>query len=50
MQPALEKEEKRKAAGSEMTAGLQYWKERRRMGGWKEKCLELMKEDGWMVM
>lgn len=37
MQPPLEKEEKNKAAGSEMTAGLQYWKERRRMGGWKEE-------------
>lgn len=34
-----------------MTAQLQYWKEKRRAGGWKEKkSLELMEEDGWMVM
>lgn len=47
-----EQEGKKKAAGSEMTARLQYWMEWRRAGGGVErkKNLELMKEDGWMVM
>lgn len=48
-----EQEGKKKAAGSEMTARLQYWMEWRRAGRRgveRKKNLELMKEDGWMVM